>query len=369
MYAYSSYTGDDSEELGSIMAGAAGVLRNASLEDATVKNAQFEIKGHRSKSYSYVRGIVSQIYGESVLKNSSAESVSYGVNTNRTITDVYGEVNPVQYKNNYVNEDGYTSARLYYTVDGEHSGVYVTVYGELVPFDANGNSLIEETIYEAVDFGGTYTEGAALPLNEYYYYDAQNDRYNAITDDTLDAYKLYSPSRVYATKKTVYRVEFASEGQRLESGVYYEYDKARGKFDFTADTSADKNKTYYIAENDSAVSGYYLDITVYTESGKKIIVDRKDADDDDDDILAEAVYVLTKDEVVSSTKTAVCGGTTYNLSNAEIYSAKYFTQGVGFIADKNGFTIKYYDGTSANRDFSKYSLVTGRPTVENIQYK
>ena len=374
MYAYSTYTNsvgnsDSDNELGSILAGAVGVMRDASVENATVETVKFKIAGGKKADYVFTRGIVSQIYGESTFKNSTAKDVKiYDKDT--IFADSYEDVTPVLYKNNYVNEDGFTSARLYYMVDNKHSGVYVTVLGQAVPYDESENSLIKETIYTKVDLSSKYTEGVTIETGKYYYYDSENDRYNFIIEDTDDELKKFKSSTVYAVKTEVYRVEFkeANKNQTLKVNTYYEYTKSTGEYKLTSDANAKTDKTYYINLSSATISGYYLNVTVYSESGNKIIVDDKNASDEDDDVLAVATYKMNKETFDNAVKTQILGNKEYVLAEAESYLNVYFENGTGFKADMNGFVIKYHDSSVANRDFSKYSLITGRPIVESISY-
>ena len=280
----------------------------------------------------------------------------------------HNDVEPLQYKNNYVNEDGFTSVQLYYMVNEKPAGVYVTVYGDLVPADSSSNALYKETIYKKVTLN--YNDGDMLPMNKYYYYNSSTGKYNAITANSADNNKLYSSSRLYAEKVDVYRIELDKNnvGKTIAANTYYEYAKETGAYALTTDTTFSADKTYYIDANVDVIASYYLKITVYTESGSKIIVDKKNVDNEDDDVLAEATYVLTKEEVANAVKTVQCGSTTYELANSEIFLSTYFTNGTGFKADKNGFVIKYFDEGQANRDFGKYAFVSGRPTINNVGY-
>lgn len=366
IFAYSNYTGGGSEEVGSILAGVVGVMRNGKLTQAKVDDAGFELSGHITTDLRFVKGVVSQLYGNSVCENSEAKNVV--IYTSKIATQEYDDVEPLQYKNNYVNEDGFTSVQLYYTVNEKIAGVYVTVYGELVPADSLANALYKETVYKKVTLN--YNEGDTLPLNKYYYYNSATGKYNAITANSTDNNKLYSSSRLYAEKLDVYRIELdkSNVGKTISVGTYYEYIKETGTYSLTTDTVFNADKTYYISTDASVIASYYLKITVYTESGSKIIVDKKNVDDEEDDVLAEAIYVLTKEEVDDAVTTVQCGTTTYELANSEIYLDKYFVNGTGFKADKNGFAIKYFDESQTNRDFSKYSFVSGRPVVNNVEY-
>lgn len=370
VYMYSTYTG--SSELGSIMGGAAGVLRNSSMSNAEVSDVDFEISGGKKETYSFVRSIVAQAYGDSAFSESSATNIRIHKNRTEYHGDDYEEIIPLQTKNNYVNEDGYTSARLYYTVDGKYSNTFVTVYGELVPRDAYDNLLIEEEIYRRITLSG-YSEGDIIETGKYYFYDPDRKGYIFIGEDTVESNKKYVPNRIYAEKISVYRVEIAQKNKNfsLSNTTYYNYVENEAKFEVTSDTVAKEGKTYYINKDNKDIASYYLDITVYSESGNVIVTDEKNKENEDDDILAKARYSLTKEEVNNATKTDVCGDKTYALANAEIFINKYFSAGTGFLPDINSFTIKYYDSSIKNRDFSKYRLVSGRPFVDeaSITYK
>ena len=366
IFAYSNYTGGGSEEVGSVMAGVIGVMRNAKLSQAKVDDAGFELSGHIATDVRFVKGIVSQVYGNSVCDTCEAKNVV--VYTSRIATQEHNDIEPLQYKNNYVNEDGFTSVQLYYMVNEKPAGVYVTVYGDLVPADSSSNALYKETIYKKVTLN--YNDGDMLPMNKYYYYNPTTGKYNAITANSADNNKLYSSSRLYAEKVDVYRIELDKNniGKTIAANTYYEYAKETGVYALTTDTIFSADKTYYIDANVDVIASYYLKIIVYTESGSKIIVDKKNVDNEDDDVLAEATYVLTKEEVANAVKTVQCGTTTYELANSEIFLSTYFANGTGFKADKNGFVIKYFDEGQANRDFGKYAFVSGRPTINNVEY-
>lgn len=361
-YMYSTFGG--SNELGSIMGGAVGVLRDSSLKNATAKGVDFEISGGMESSYTFVRGIAAQVYGNSVFSDSTAEDMRIHSNRTEFLNSDYAKIDPVQAKNNYVNEDGYTSVRLYYAPNGNYGGVYVTVYAGLIPRDGANNLLIAEDVYSKVTLDG-YAEGANIELEKYYVYNETRETFIFIGKDTASNYVKYNPNALYAEKKTVYRVEFATKNASLSGGQYYEYSEKNATLTPTLDATAKEGKTYYLDPSDGDyVTAYYLDITVYSESGNVIVTDEKDKNNDDDDLLAKARYALTKEEVSTATKTVVCGSTTYSLSDAEIYLDKYFANGTGFLADVNNYTIKYFDGKVTNRNFASYKLVSGRPEVD-----
>ena len=361
-YMYSTFAG--SSELGSIMGGAVGVLRDSSLKAATAKGVDYDIQGGNESSYIFVRGIAAQIYGNSAFSLSQAEDMRIHKNRTEFHGADYDKVDPVQTKNNYVNENGYTSVRLYYSPNGKIGGVYVTVYGELIPLDSARNLLIEEEVYSKVTL--EYAQGAEIALGRYYVYDATRATFIFIGPDTADKYKKFDKNAIYAEKKTVYRVEFAANNASLASGKYYEYSASSARLTQTADTTANAAKTYYLDPADADyVASYYLDVTVYSESGNVIVTDEKDKNNDDDDILAKARYALSKEEVNGAAKTVVCGSTTYVLADAERFLNKYFASGTGFLADVNRFTIKYFDNGVTNRNFASYKLVSGRPDVDS----
>lgn len=370
VYAYSTYsvkTDNNNEmdsELGSIIAGVVGVLRDSELKNAKISEGKFKIIGGKDVDYALTKGIVSQVYGNSVLKDAEAQGIKNFDNQNQL--NAYNDISPVQYKNNYVNGDGYPSVRLYYTVDGKQSNVYITVYAAVVPHDEKGNSLIKESVYRKVVLSSQYEEGDAIEVDKYYYYDAKNKRYNFIIEDTLD--KTYSDKNLYAEKIDVYRVEFANKNQNLEANKYYEYDMETGILSLTKDVKPNADKTYYAYIKPEYVSGYYLNVTPYTESGKKVIVNKNDVGKDDEDIVVVAKYELTIEQVENVKDKITVGTKEITLSTAEIYKDIYFGTGVGFKKDMNGLVLKYYDTAVENRNFAKYEFISGRPVVENINY-
>ena len=380
----SNYT--SSGKLGAVLAGIVGVLRDSTLNKATVKKADFVIINSEIKKeyYRFVRTVVAQVYGNSVL-GSEIKSIECTYETNNSpaqkkdVTE-YDAVNenalayPVFAKNNYVNEDGESSVRLYYSVDGKQGGVYVTVYGNLIPLMKDtGYRLYAETIWVAIDGEPEKdaNDSTKVKADGTYYYYYINEKtgeahWNNIHTNASDDAKEYRSSRIYGLPETWFRVE-APVGSAMTT-TYYTYNESTGRYS-EATGSFESGKTYYVRYDDGNVGAYELDVTVYTESDNKVVV--KKGKTEDDDIVAEATYSIAK----SSVDTAVGSvtdvyGNTYLLCPAEIYIATYFAQGTGFIADKNGFVIKDADGTQ-NRDFSKYVLVSGRPNVaENkVEYK
>lgn len=377
VYTYSTYSvatdnnNASDTELGSIIAGIVGVLRDSELKEAKVSNCKFKISGGKAIDYALTKGIVSQVYGNSILKNAEASEIKNFDNKNEL--NVYNDIAPVQYKNNYVNSDGYPSVRLYYTVDGKQSNVFVTVFAEVVSRDEKGNSFIKDHVHRTVDLSSQYKDGDMIDVDKYYYYDKGNDdkeegRYNFIVENTLDENKKYSSTRRYAEKIDVYRVEFADKNQTLEANKYYEYDSTTGVLSLTADTKPNMDKTYYTYIKSEYVSGYYLNVTPYTESGKKVIVNKNDVGKDDEDIVVVAKYNLTAEQVENAENTITIGTKEIELSAAEIYMDVYFSSGEGFKKDINDFVIKYYDTAVENRNFEKYEFIDGRPIVEDIEY-
>lgn len=367
-YLYSTYTGvagsSEASDLGSVMAGGVGVLRNSSLKNATIDNVRMETKDKQEATYIFVKSIVSQMYGNAVLSYSSAKNIEKY--SGRTTTYVLSAEEkermlvPTQSKNTIVNEDGYNSIRLYYSPDGTgYADTYVTVYGELLPKDQYNNVLISEDIYKKVNL--PYQNGDTIP-SDLYYVSAGEDNYIFIWKDSFAEFKIFDSAKLYAEKLSVYRVQFAEENKNmaLAANTYYEYDSLTATFELTQDMTAASHKTYYILKNDETIKDYYLDIVVYAESGKKIVIDQKDEEDTNDDVLAEARYALTKAQVTEAqTKDG-----DYVLAIAEIYLSTYFQSGVGFKADINNVTIRYYDSTVENRNFANYILVSGRPTFD-----
>ena len=100
-----------------------------------------------------------------------------------------------------------------------------------------------------------------------------------------------------------------------------------------------------------------MDVKVYAESGKELVVDQKDPENEDDDVTAYARYTLTKAQVDGAVKTA----DGYALAESEIYLDTFFARDIGFKPDMNGTQIKYYDQKVENRNFGKYIFVNGRP--------
>ena len=382
--AESNYT--DSGKLGSVLAGIVGVLRDSTLDEATVKKADFVIINSEIKKeyYRFVRTAVAQVYGNSVLGSDikSYECTYETSNTPQSKMDVieYDAANekalvyPVLAKNNYVNEDGESSVRLYYTVDGKQAGVYVTVYGNLIPLMKDtGYRLHAETIWVALDGEPEkdINDSTKVKADGTYYYYYINDKtgeahWNNIHTNASDDAKEYRTSRIYGLPETWFRVE-APVGAAMTT-TYYTYNESTGRYSAVTG-SFESGKTYYVRYEDANVGAYELDVNVYTESDKKIVVTKGKTEDDD--IVAEATYSIAKSAVDAAvgTETDVYGNV-YQLCPAEIFLDTYFANGAGFKADKNGFTIRDAEGTQ-NRDFAKYELVSGRPNgAENkVEYK
>ena len=368
VYMYSTYSGktgtSTQSDLGSVMGGAVGVLRNSTFKNATVDNIAMEITDKNEQSYVFVKSIVSQLYGNSVFSESTAKNIEE-YSARNTAYAATGErlskmLKPSLSKNTIVNEDGYNSIRLYYSPDGtQYSNVYVTVFAETLPIDTHDNILIPTTIYKKVDLSEEYNKDEPIAWNRYYLYLEEEDNYVSIWEKTLDEYKKFNPEALYAEKLGVYEVELtaANKHMALAADTYYEYDQSKAKFELTTDQTAVDGKTYYILKNDEYIKSYYLDVKVYAESGKELVVDQKDPENADDDVTAYARYTLTKAQVDGSVKTA----DGYALAESEIYLDTFFAKDIGFKPDMNGTQIKYYDQKVENRNFGKYIFVNGRP--------
>ena len=381
----SNYT--DEGKLGSILGGAVGVLRDGSLNKVLVNKVDFMINNSELKKeyYRFVRTVVAQVYGNSVLGEEISSYACRFKNASNEMQDVknYDATNenalvyPVIAKNNYVNENGESSVRLYYTRDGKQSGVYVTVYGDLVPLmKETGYRLFAETLYIAIP-----NENVEKDANNnvkadgtYYYYYVNGKtgeaHWNNIHTNASDDAKGYRTDRIYGLPETWYRVELPSDkiGTSITGDIpYYTYDEKTGKY--AQKTGTFGNETYYVRFDDANVASYELDITVYSESDKEIVVVKGKTDDDD--VTAKATYSIAK-SVADNKEDTVSDiyGTTFSLCAAEKYVDFYFEKGVGFKTDKNGFAIKDA-GNAENRNFSSYELLTGRPNVGNtkIEYK
>ena len=363
--------------LGSILAGLVGVLRDGSISASKVKNVTFNIENNvpANKDYCFTNTAVSQVYGNSTI--SGIETIACKYYESKTLVE-FTETIPVVAKNNYVNEDGESSIRLYYALSGKNSDVYVTVYGDLIPIMTDGTNsfrLREATVWETL----SDTEKAKLVKGQslvnletvYYYrhYNIEKKEYhwNVIQDvDSLnDDDKKYDENKTYALAKKVYLAE-VPVGADVKADTFYTYDVYEGKLEpasgkFQADTD------YYVLM-DVALKEYELDVTVYTESDKTIVV-RKGATEDDD-VLAEATYTIPLAKFKNNTVLEDELGNEFVLCPAELYLDCFFKQGEGFLADGKGFVIT--DATGAkNRDFSSYVLVTGRPVIaaDAITYK
>lgn len=377
VYFYSADIGDGQSEntesdLGSTVSGAVSVLRNSSLENASVDTLSVWISsGRGDAAYAFTKGIVSQTIGNSFFSGATATNVHKYKSQSELDTADYSDVTPVQFNNNYVNEDGFKSVRLYFQKDGKYDKVYVTAFAEIIPADAKGNSYYEEDIFVSVDLSGSFSEGDVITSepNQYFRYDEQSNTYIDVVSEGMNqtvekdsgkteySFKKYTSEGKYAVKKIVYRVELTVENKNMPlTGVtYYEYNEREAKFAPTTDSNAAEGKTYYVRQEDAVFANYYLLVTVYSESGKVIVVDQKNVDNEDDDVLAKGKYVLSKDTVET---------TTIEYSVAETYLNVFFAEGTGFKKDVDGNTITYYDSTVFNRQFDQYVKKTGRPTVD-----
>ncbi len=368
-------------EIATLFGGAIAVMRDSSVQEISVENVDFEIdtgSTHEEEDYIFTNNLIAQVYGNSVFKN--AEAKNCNIMTSRIDKQEYTVVQPKTIaNNNYVNEDGENSIRLYYAQQDKVAGVYVTVYGNLIKIDKDGNYLYDETVY--IPFGNqeSYTGtlahpddfiGGDLPTTGEYFYKAEGG-WNRIKDDTADIHKSYNAEKIYAYSKETYRVGLQASmiGKEIPAGTYYEYNKEVGSYVLTQDKNFVGGKDYYLDVDESKISSYVLEISVYGESGDLLVV--RKGKTEDDDVLAQAVYAIEKNVYDLYEKTYTDAyGTEGNLCEAEICLDSFFTVGQGFIADKNGFLITSADG-KANRNFASYVLIDGRPTIDasGILYK
>ncbi len=383
----SNYT--DEGKLGSVLGGAVGVLRDSSLNKVIVNKVDFIIDNSDLKKeyYRFVRTAVAQVYGNSVLGSEIGTYECRFQGADNMLKDVkeYDAKNenalvyPVIAKNNYVNENGESSARLYYTCNDKQSGVYVTVYGDLIPLMKETSfRLYEETLYVAVPSDeverDAFNNNNVKSDGTYYYY-YTNDKteeahWNNIHTNASDDAKEFKENRTYGLPETWFRVEVPENkiGTIMSESTFYTYNEETGTL-LPQTGSFEREKTYYVQFADSNVASYELDITVYTESDKEIVVVKGATEEDD--VTAKATYSIEKSVVDGKDDTiSDIYGTTYSLCAAELYLKFFFETGTGFKADKNGFVIKD-SSNSENRNFSSYKLITGRPKVGSteIEYK
>lgn len=361
--------------LGSILAGLVSVLRDGKLSDSKAKNVTFNIENNEEANddYCFTRNAVSQVYGNSSIVGIETVACKY---YNENTLEEYAKVTPVVSKNNYVNEDGESSVRLFYTVGDKRSDVYVTVYGDLVPKMAGTSYRMRETtVWEALteEQKSQLTEGQSLiGLSETYYYshyniDKKEWHWNVIQDvkSLPDEEKTYDSSKLYAFEKKVYLAE-VPVGATIKDNTFYTYDVEKGKLSVASGTFGE-GVDYYVPM-ETEIEKYELDVTVYTESDKTIVV-RKGATEDDD-VLAKATYSVPLEKFKANVTVYDDLGNEYVLCPAELYLDSYFAKGTGFLADINGFVITDASGAQ-NRNFASYELVTGRPSIaaDAITYK
>lgn len=372
VYFYSSFNG--SGELGSLIGGAVAVVRNSTVEKVSADEIKVEIGGGLDEDYVYTRGIVSQVYGNSSVKDSTAKNVF--IYKDRYTAVEYENVTPVVTGNNYVNENGYPSVRLYYAPEGgRYDKVYVTAYAELIGRDKDGNLLVKKDVYVKTDAFASFENGQDIPENmkdKYYVYNAQDKKYIFIRSasgdrDVAEMYKKYNKDWIYATKETAYEVVILDKNKKndLDKSIYKEYDETKASLTATTDGKAQDGKSYYITGTafESIVSDYVLDVTLYAESSKQLVLDPKDKDNDEDDVKAYARYSVVKSVV--DERTATMGTKTV----AETFIDTFFASGEGFKKDVDGNVMKYYDSSVKNRNFADYKVVTGRPEVSGLQYQ
>ncbi len=372
VYFYSSLKGNG--ELGTIVSGAVAVVRNSTVENVGADDVKVEIGGGLEGDYIFTRGIVSQVYGNSVVKDSTAKNVY--IYRNRYNSREFETVTPVKTNNNYVNENGYQSVRLYYAPDGnKYDKVYVTAYAELIGRDKDGNLLVKKDVYVETDAFSSFADGQTIPENmkdKYYVYNKKDNRYIFIRSasgdiDIAEMYKKYNEKWIYATKETAYEVVILKKNKqnKLDKNLYKEYDEKKASFVATNDETAKDGKVYYISGTayESNVSDYVIDVTLYAESSKQFVLDPKDKDNDDDDVKAYARYAVSKNIVKERMKTL--GDKTV----AEAFLDIFFANGTGFKKDVNGNVMKYYDASVKNRNFADYRLVSGRPEVSGLLYQ
>ena len=358
-----------SGNIGSILSGFVGVLRDSTIGSATVQNATFSINRAGTDKYCFTAIAMGQVYGNSTVTGTIDTSSCYYYNDEKT---EFTKTIAIFNKNNYVNEDGESSIRLYYAKNGKKSDVYVTVYGDLVA-KMNGTSfrMRETTVWEALseEEKALLNTGDKLfnVLGKTYYirfYDHVGDKYrwNVIQDisTVLDSNKYYDPAQTYGFAKQMYLIELpdSAVGTDMASETFYTYDISTGELKYAAG-KFQANTDYYVAM-DTEKEKYELDITVYTESDKTIVVQKGRTEDDD--VLAKATYSVSLDKFVTDTTVEDEVGNVYPVCPAEVYLDVFFAEGTGFLSDINRFVIT--DATGAtNRNFGSYVFVSGRPNI------
>ncbi len=353
-----------SGNLGSILAGIVGVLRDSHLNNSTAKNITFNIDVYNKKdeNYLFTRNAVSQVYGNSVIsENVKTYACKYFSAGSDDAVD-YSQITPVVAKNNYVNENGESSARLYYTVNGETAGVYVTVYAELIPLSFESNyRLYKDQVYEVItrddmdidEFNNISTSG------KYYFFEPVNQVWRRITTTAEESIIAYNPDRKYATAREIYRVDLPEEaiGKPMADNTFeiLVFDKGAGKLE-TASGLFESGVDYYI-DAGSNITDYELDVTVYTESDKIIEAVKPNASN-----IETMTYRFTADNY--SDDVALYdndGNVLYTKPLAEVYLGIYFEEGTGFKTDFNGYVV---ESNSGNRNYASYTLVNGRPDIK-----
>ncbi len=343
-------------ELAAIMAGSVGVLRDSCVRgENDVKNIVFTVDDGKESDYKYTNCLVAQVYGNSIYEGGTQQDCSIGDST------PYSEVRALVSANNYVNEDGEQSIRLYRMQNDRHSGVYVTVCGliESVRNDAGGNFMYyleEEELFIRVNNSDVEVNGNMIKSDgTYYCYNDIAGKWNQIKEGTADSVKTWSADKKYAVSEWFYKVELPSSwyGKTVGAdGEYFTYNQSEGRLNDVASTDSFREETtYYIKkDSDKYVQAYELRVSVYAENGDPIVIEKGKTEDDD--LLADGIkYSLTKQEY-QDRDASVCA--------AEAFMNKYFVNGA-FVPAMDGSVIKDADG----RDFSKYEIVTGRPEVKD----
>lgn len=364
---FSDYVGRKSEgaseygEQGSILSGAIGALRDSSIERVSAKNVEFNLRGASDESFRLVRGIASRLSGNSRADGCTAKNVRRNKVGSDSALVEWPILRPETEKNNYVNEDGYPSARLCLrNADGKTGGAYVTAYGRILKCDASGNALHDDAkVYEKAELG--LEKGDAIELDRYYGKSRTKKngklraKYYLISDKSADSIKVYDPDKEYYTKTDAYRVEFRDRSAGFCGLKCYEYDAIREEFFETRDKAPvrPRRKEYYARKSDIdgiAELKYCLEIVVYSESGAGILT-QVEPDGEERAVALRYDLAELKGEDASER-----GSDGRKIPVAEAYFDAYFGPD-GFKPDRDG----RHRELNARRDFAKYALESGRP--------
>ncbi len=373
VYLESNYIAE-SENLGSILAGIVGVLRDSTLGTSKAKGITFKVISNEYKEsyYCFTRNAVSQVYGNSVVKG-NVETIDCSYYKGQADTaEEYAVIKPIVTKNNYVNENGETSARLYYQVGGKTARIYVTVYGDLVPLMTDSRyRLREDTVYIALTDAQIEqmlsVDGRVPRDGTYYFYETTNGVWQNIHTKAGEGLATYNENTLYGLEKKVYRVELPSSeiGKAMTEGRYYTFAENQGKL--VPATGEFKDETYYVLMEDADLIGEYeMDVTVYTESDKIIEAQKSGADNKETVTYSVPLSKYVEDVSVYDND----GTTVLNVKcPAEVYLDVYFKHGTGFLTSVDGYAVK--NGPEETRNFAEYVLVDGRPNVDPaaITYK